>query len=182
MSFSLINKTERQLPEKLHSKIRLVIGLCVLGLFLWLNQGPAGISFSDPNLLIVVGYILFSTTLFFAIGKKPVASTNRRSLAIFADICAATLLLIFETIKSALHGVEQHTCPGWRSSAPEIVDDGQYSEVSQIHPPKSLIQRFVQTPQSFKHSGAISEVPQISEPLQLPSPQKVYGQSAGQLM
>ncbi len=95
MSFSLLSKTGHQLPEKLQSKIRLVIGLCILWSFLWLNHGFANISFSDPALLAIISHILFTTILILTIGNNPTTSSKRRSVTIFADIFAVTLLLIF---------------------------------------------------------------------------------------
>ncbi len=95
MLFSITNNTDHQLPEELQSKIRLAVSICLLGLFIWLDNGPLTLSYGNPTLLIIVGYILFSTAIFFTIEYKPATSNKIRSVAIFGDICTTSLLLIF---------------------------------------------------------------------------------------
>ncbi len=72
-----------------------MIGFGVLGTFLWLNHTPGTISFANTVLAIIVGYLLFATLLAISIWKEAGSSSMRRSIAISADIFAATLLLFF---------------------------------------------------------------------------------------
>lgn len=95
MSSSLINKPDHHLSEMQQSIIRLAIGLCILGLLLWLNHGPANISFENTSLVTIIGYCSFSALLIITIWMEPTSTSIRRSAAIFADLFAATLLLIF---------------------------------------------------------------------------------------
>lgn len=95
MSSLIHNKADHHLSEKLQNKIRLVIGACLLGMYLWLGHEPIISSFSNPAVITMAGYIIFSLLIAISVWIQPYASKNRQSLALFADISATALLLIF---------------------------------------------------------------------------------------
>jgi CheY-like chemotaxis protein len=91
----LFNKTGRQLSEAEQNVIRLMIGCGVLVSLLWVNPTSVTVSSTNPALVTISSYLLFTTLLAIGIWQKLGSSSTRRSIAIFTDIFAATLLLIF---------------------------------------------------------------------------------------
>ncbi len=75
--------------------IRLALGLCLLGFFLWQNSNSTAPLLNDPIILTAVGYVLLSTALLILIQQDAFAQTNRQSTVIFIDVTTLSLALIF---------------------------------------------------------------------------------------
>ena len=91
----LFNKTWRRLSEAEQNVIRLITGCGVLASLLWVNPIQVTISTANPVLVTIVSYLLLTTILAISVWKGLGSPSVRRSITIFTDIFAATLLLIF---------------------------------------------------------------------------------------
>ncbi len=93
-SFSEHNSAHKY-QEYHPSVIRLLVGLCIIGLYIWHNSNTIPTWLFDLPILTGLGYIVISIGLFFLEGKNYFTQSKLRSAATVIDVAALSVFMAY---------------------------------------------------------------------------------------